>query len=828
MAKRRAHTRPTSWSRAPEIKSARPRKRKSATVTTGRLEEAKALHAAGELHRAERIYRAILAVQPDQAETLHLLGTLLIQVKRDPETAEHALSEAARQLPDCASTQMHYGLALRLRDDFKGAERQLLRAIALRPNYADALSNLGAVLIRQGRMDEAADSLRQALSADPSHEAAQRMLDKLHKRVFGSADGELVNLAALDLSTLQFDTLSKAESLARAGDQEAAIELLRGHKKRHALPARSWYLLAECLRQRECREEAFNELLALEAAHPAFERVNIGKAILCVERARYSEAQRYLDNIPADSPVFPETYHVRANCLRYTKDYVGAEHYYTLALDAFPDRGPIYNDYGLMLQRIQRNAEASLQFLEAIRLDPQQSSVHNNLANALKDQGRMADAMEIYRNAIDNFGGAPILRANLVFSQNYVPGLSREEVFDTHRAYGKIIESGATPFTNHPNTREPQRRLRIGYVSGDFKLHSVHAFFEPLFDAHNRAEFCVYLYSNVAQPDVATEAYEAKADGFRNIRGLSDRQAAELIAGDRIDILVDLSGHTGDQRLGVFAWKPAPVQVTWLGYPNTTGMATIDYRFSDEITEPTGDADRYSSETIYRLPGGFHCFRPVSIAPDVAPCPAETNGQITFGSYNYLAKINTEVIDTWASILAHVPNSRLLLKARGLSDLLCREAFIARFRDAGVSPNRVEILNYTRGIAEHLELYGRVDIALDTFPYNGTTTTCEALWMGVPVIALLGETHAARVSASLLDQIGLEPLIAPSKEAYIAHACELADDIPRLAELRRQIRPAMMASPLRDETGFARRIETAYRDIWREHCAKAPSPALTA
>jgi predicted O-linked N-acetylglucosamine transferase (SPINDLY family) len=348
-------------------------------------------------------------------------------------------------------------------------------------------------------------------------------------------------------------------------------------------------------------------------------------------------------------------------------------------------------------------------------------------------------------------------------------------------------------------------------------------FVDALIGAHDKREVEIFLYTNDARSDAATHRLKARADHFVPIYNLPDDLAAAQIREHGIDVLVDLSGHTSGNRMMLFARKPAPVQLTWLGYPATTGLAAIDGRITDAVADPPGEADRLHTERVIRLDGGFLCYRPVEQAGPVAPLPARGAGHVTFGSFNNRAKLSPRTITAWANILWRTAYARLLLKATQFKDAgtreRCRDAFVA----AGVAAERVEILPPLRDAADHLALYGRVDIALDLLVYNGTTSTCEALWMGVPVVTLRGDRHAARVGASILTTTGLTSLIAETEEDYVEIATRLAGDLDALADLRAGLRESMRASPLCDAARFARAIERAYRELWRGWCAAQPA-----
>lgn len=368
-----------------------------------------------------------------------------------------------------------------------------------------------------------------------------------------------------------------------------------------------------------------------------------------------------------------------------------------------------------------------------------------------------------------------------------------------------------TTFENEP-TRE--RQLRIGYVSADFRYtHPVSYFIAPVLREHDRREFLITCYSNVARPDAATERMSGLADRWRNIHGLSDREAMAQMRADGIDILVDLSGHCGGNRLLLFARRASPIQVTWMGYPDTTGLRTMDYRVTDGIADPAGESDAYHTEELVRLNSGFLCYEPPTEAPPVSALPSWFRGQVTYGSFQYPAKITPAVIRCWAEILRRVPMSRLFLHHCFSGYSKTRE----RLAEQGIGPERVYFLGDVP-LRKHLGLYSHVDIALDTFPYNGTTTTCEALWMGVPVVTIEGALHAGRVSTSILTRVGLAGMVAKSMDGYIERAVALAADLDRLAQIRVSLRPRMAQSPLLDAKGFTRGLEAEYRKMWGRWC----------
>jgi predicted O-linked N-acetylglucosamine transferase (SPINDLY family) len=409
----------------------------------------------------------------------------------------------------------------------------------------------------------------------------------------------------------------------------------------------------------------------------------------------------------------------------------------------------------------------------------------------------------------------------LLFTLNYHPGLDPATVYEEHLRWSRVHADPLRSFIQpHGNDRTPDRRLRIGYVSPDFREHPVGHFLLPLLAQHDRGHFEIYCYAQVPAPDGLTRQLQAHADRWQSLIGLSDAQAADLVRHHQIDILIDVAGHTSQNRLLLFAHKPAPVQVTFLGYPNTTGLATMDYRLTDAHADPPGLTERWHAEQLWRIPQCAWCYQPAA-SPPVGP---RREGPITFGCFNYFAKVTEPKLQLWARILHLVPESRLLLKTWALSSENAQQRVRQVLGEAGIGEERLELRGYEPVHGDHLALYQRLDVALDTYPYHGTTTTCEALWMGVPVVTMAGQTHASRVGVSLLYNSGLSELVATTPEEYIRLAAELAGDPPRLSQLRSTLRQRMEGSPLMDAPRFACDIEAAYRTMWRCWCLEDVVP----
>ncbi len=479
-----------------------------------------------------------------------------------------------------------------------------------------------------------------------------------------------------------------------------------------------------------------------------------------------------------------------------------------------PGSAEAHNNLGDALRAEGRVEEAQACFQEAIRLDPGLSQPYVNLSGTLKDQGRLEEAVEVWRRA-----AALQPDAGPFHLAHYDAWWTPEEIFQEHIRWAKRHAAPlAADVAPRANPRAPERRLKVGYVSPDFRGHSVAYFVEPLLAEHDRGQYEIYCYADVRVADAVTERIRRLPLVWRDLQGLNDSQAAELVRRDRIDILVDLAGHTAGNRLRVLARKPAPVQVTAVGYPDTTGLDTIDYRLTDAWADPPGATEHLHTEELVRLPGGAWCYRPPEDAPGVTELPAREAGAITFGCFNNLAKVTPRMMAASAEVLRRAPRARLILKSPILVDASTRRLVLERFRQQGVADGRVQLFGPVRR-QHHLGLYAWIDIALDTFPYHGTATTCEALWMGVPVVTLAGATHVSRVGVSLLASVGLSEWVAEGWEGYIEMAARKAREVDALAELRAGLRERMARAPLTDGKGYARQVEEAYRRMWRRWCA---------
>jgi protein O-GlcNAc transferase len=526
----------------------------------------------------------------------------------------------------------------------------------------------------------------------------------------------------------------------------------------------------------------------------------------------------------------------------------------TRAINLDPNNASYYNDLGLVCYELRLLAEAQGAFQEVLRLcpnspvaylhlgllanltgltglainflkralavAPDRGEVHNNIALFYRDQGEQKACRHHYEEAVRLRPGDATTFSNYLLSLNDDPDAEPAWVASEHRRFEKLIQGPRRII--RPSDLSPTRKLRVGYLSSDFRVHSVAYFITSVLACHDREQVETFAYYTGYLEDGMTGRIRKSVDCFRTVYRQSDDDLGAAIIGDQIDILVDLSGHTGDNRMAMLARRVAPVQISYLGYPNTTGLSQMDCRITDALADPPGPSDEWYTEQLVRMDGGFLAYEPFegARALQVSELPAAAANHTTFGSFNNLGKINDGVLDAWAEILARVPGSVLLLKARGLGTEMVKQRITAAFAARGVdAEGRVQLMGHERSALDHLRMYNLVDIALDTFPYNGTTTTCEALWMGTPVITFEGDRHAARVGTSILTHAGLSNLVAKDRHDYVELAVALGSDLDRLTAMRRGLREKLAASGVMAPLRLARGLEKGYREAWQRYCA---------
>jgi predicted O-linked N-acetylglucosamine transferase (SPINDLY family) len=490
-----------------------------------------------------------------------------------------------------------------------------------------------------------------------------------------------------------------------------------------------------------------------------------------------------------------------------------------------PDQPAHQNNRALALKRLDRLEESEAVLRSLVARWPADSEAWTNLGEVCKSQGNIAAAVAAQRQALALRPDLAAAHSNLCLSLQYDGAIDRAAVFAEHRRYGERFGRPTSPPRSFLNSSDPDRPLRIGYVSPDFRKHAAARFIEPMLMSRDRQQFQVFLYGELAEPDAITRRFAAQVEAFRTTAGRSADEVAAQIAADGIDILVEMAGHTAHHRLDVMARRPAPISTTYLGYPDTTGLTTIDYRLTDGVLDPPG-AEAFSTEKLIRLPGSFACFHPPLGSPEVAPPPCQSRGYVTFGSHHQLFKLNDDVLRLWKRVLDAVPNARLMLLRNTFTTSL-ETRMRKRLASVGIDPARAEFFRPQRDDVEYLNLFAQMDVVLDAFPFNGHTTNCEALWMGVPVVTLRGERPAARLASSVLTALGRSEWIAATPDEYVAIAARLASDADELARSRAALRDAMRRTVC-DAPTFMRGLEAEYRAMWRRWCAEQPAAVRVA
>ena len=647
---------------------------------------------------------------------------------------------------------------------------------------AAALYQQAVGLHRQGQLDEADQVYRQALAYDPRHAGAMQL-----RGVVQMQRGNHEEAAKLIKRSLDFEPRNP-QALSNLGN--VLLELKR-------------------------YDEAIAALrLAVEVQPNSADALgNLGRALR--RRRYYPEAVEAYRKAVAVAPDRPGLHSALGVALTESGDHAGAVEAHQRALELAPDRAEFKNNLAHAHRLAGRSEEAERELREALVLNPEEGELHLALGRIVNQNGRFDEAIELYRQARDNGAGSTKFEIALMFFQNHVlandPAKSRlDAITYAQRRTGHVV-----PFKDHANDPNPDRPLRIGWVSSDFKTHPVGRFLVAALREIDQSKLIMHAYSMQDPPrDPINQQIRAIVPNWRNIQTLSDEEVAHQIRKDRIDVLIDLSGHTGGNRLGVFAYKPAPVAVTWLGYFATTGYETIDYVLCNRWLLPEDEENQWV-EKPWRLEDTHWCYTTPTVDVPVVPTPALQGGMFTFGSYNNFDKINEPTIALWSRVLHEVPNSRLLLRS-SIKNQAVADRMIKGFNAQGIDGDRLVVDGSTMPYDEHMKTYGLLDIALDPFPYNGGTTTTEALYMGVPVLTLHGDRFVAHLAETNLQSAGLVDWIAKDQDEFVSKAKAFAADLPALDQLRQGMRARVLGSRLFNAPAFARELETAFQAMYRK------------
>ncbi|ALJ37103.1 tetratricopeptide repeat protein [Azospirillum brasilense] len=644
-----------------------------------------------------------------------------------------------------------------------------------RPSLTDALT-----LHNDGRGDEAERAYRQILKREPRNPDAWHLLGVLLSER-GDHDGGIASIrTALSIRDALEYHLNLSSSLLDAGRTDEALDALMSALRLGPDRADIHFRLGNLFRQQRRPNEsvaAYRQAIALQ---PGFVEAlnNLGSLFLEVGQTDAAIAA------------------------------------FTDAIQAAPSNAESHGNLGYALDLQDRLGEAAAAYRVALTFRPDFALAWSNLGNTLKGQGHLDQAMAAYRSALTHRPNFPMAHSNVLMAQHYLPECGNADFLAAARDWAGRNDGGLPAAA--PVVRDDGHRpLRIGYVSSDFNSHPVGYFLESVLRAHDRKTVTAFGYANNGRTDDVTESLRAAADGWRPIVGMDDAAVAELIRRDGIDILVDLSGHTGNNRLTLFARRPAPVQASWLGYFGTTGLSAMDWIIADRHVLPPGE-ERFFTEKVWRLPGSYLCFTPPAEDVPIGPLPMLGGGPVTLGAFHNRAKITRPTVALWAQVLTALPQARLLLKSREFADYGVRQALRDQFAAHGVAANRLRMEGKTPR-ADYFNSHNRIDLALSPTPFGGGTTTAESLWMGVPVVTLRGDRWAGRIGGSFLETLGLaDRLVADSPDDYVAKTAALVGDPESLAALRAGLRERMRRSPLCDAPAFARSLEEAYRSMWRE------------
>ena len=723
------------------------------TATHGRVELGLQHHGAGRLREAEALYREALAEDPQNIDALHFLGVIALQ-RGDPAQAVALISQALSRNSANPPACNNLGLAFAAQGKRREAVSAWLDALAMQPDFPDAARNLRQHLGGVQR-DAAWEAHFNEGAAYKDRGLLEKAIASYQKAVAMAPDLSAAQKRGIKI--IQYHGWNDQTLQPEYSPQyyESVAREMGGLDK-----TRNFYRLFMVPGMTHCY-----------FGISAYQLGDLASAMAAL--ARYLQAQ------PDD---------------RDALMVLGGIHFLANELD----------EAARCVERVLAN-------------DPRAADAHSLLADVLRNQARHREALRHYELAIVHDRNPVVAFQNLLFFMMCAPGFSAADLHARHREFARRFEapllSPAPPAWR--NIRDPGRRLRIGYLSPEFRANVIGHYMQPILEHHDRTQFEIHAYFTGSRHDSVTERIASLVDHWQDVRALSDEDLVALVRRDQIDILVDLCGHGPGGRILAFARRPAPVQVNYLDYSATTGMSSIDYRLTTEYCDPSGTSEQYYSETLYRLKDTYWTYNP-SLQLPVTQLPMKANGYATFGSFNLYYRITSEVLDLWTRVLQAIPRSRLLIVS--VPPGSTQAALLERMDRAGIARERVAIYGVVP-YQKYNELIGEVDIALAPFPYNGATTVMDCLWNGLPVVAKAGaETFTTRLGCSVLAATGLSELIGAGDDDYIRIAAGLASDAPRLAELRRTLRQRLERSPMRDFAGFTKELESAYRAMWKSWC----------
>ena len=727
---------------------------------------------------AEKEFKHSLEYMPEQIPTLTNLIAVLIKVKKYKEASE-LVQKALVLAPDDLQILMNYGQLLLVNKNFRDALKNYERILYIKPNYAEGYLNCGIALIELGRTEEALISFGKALSFKP------------------------------DYAEAYFNLGNSLKSLGRIHEAldnyERAISIKPEYPEAH-------FNRGVVLFDLKLLNEAFNSFQHATNISPDYTYAHINSGISLLLLGNLDEALSKFDRAIVINPHIPETYLYRANTLKKLKRFNEASINYESAITLKSDYAEAYSDYGNLLKDLQLLEKAICMYESALKHKPDFAIAYSNRGAALFDLMRFEEAEASYRKALSFDPNNFSTHSNLILSMNYSPSLNQEYALKESLKFGCLVSKKSIPKFSNWNLKLSDKKLKIGFVSGDLNNHPVGYFIEGLIESIDTTLFELNAFTTNWTNDNLTDRIKPFFVNWIPIHHLSDFDAAKVIHKSGIHILIDLSGHTAHNRLPVFGYKPSPIQISWLGYFATTGMKEIDYFLGDPYLLPDSEASHFFEKT-WKLPDSWFCLKPPISELPIEPLPAQKNGFITFGSFVNLSKLNEEVIETWASILSNVENSKLLMKSKQFSDDAQIYIVQKRFEKYGISTNKL-ILERPDSKENYLRAYNRIDMLLDTFPFPGGTTSVDALWMGVPVLTLKGDKFVSHFGETIAINAGFPDWISNSVNEYINKAVLYSSDLPLLSHLRSTLRNQVLTTPLYDTKRFAKNFGNALRDIW--------------
>lgn len=808
-------------------------------------------------------YQQALRLKPDAASAHFNLGNAFV-VLHDDQAAVQCYKQAIALKPDFTDALVALGTVHESLEDFCKAIECYRTALKQNPEYAQVHNNLGDALRSQKCFEEARSTYVEALRLDASQIELLYKLGAVEHDLFLNGQKDLELLTAAEAHYREFLTIRPDSADAHLGlakvlyDQDRYDDAIAEFWQAISCApknAENLLTLGLVLQSHEDLDEAAKCYLQAISLDPTMAAAHNNLGAIARKQGDSDQAISRFKRAIAEDPEYAQAYFNLGLALKKVSRYEESEQCFLKAIQIKPDFAEAYIDYGMLLQHFGKPDVAEAKYRKALELDPTLSAIYVNLGVVLSHTGRFSEADALYKkgsllhpndtgllinwsNAQKDMGNITVAiellnkaiaidptllgaYSNLLFNQHYLPEWDDVQMLQDARSFGSQAVMRARPFQTWENEKDPLRRIRIGFVSGDLRNHPVGYFLEGVLaaiTANTTANVDVYAFPTRACADAVSERLRSYCKGWHSAIELSDSEFCDIVRRNRIDILIDLSGHTGYSRLGMFAWRPAPVQVSWLGYFATTGLSTIDYLIADPWTLPEAEENNFI-EKIWRLPETRLCFTPPKEDIEVNALPAIKNGYITFSCFNNLAKVSDRVIQTWARILAGTPGSRLLVKSQLNRDREKSKEVFTRFAANGISADQLILEDY-ESRQNYFYAHHRVDIALDPFPYPGGTTTAESLWMGVPVLTLAGTHFLERQGVGLMANVGLENWIACDVEDYIAKAIHMAADIESLTKLRSALRQRALHSPIFDGQRFAAHFVDAMRHMWGEYCVK--------